>query len=244
MANDFTLLLAEPDDALKQSISEILKNDFNIENVILTNTKEQSLHYLTDDTSIDCMIVNSQLEDSSGFELISSVKNIERYTGTPILIMSEQQDRSHLLQAAACGATDFIIKPFNPRSLTLKLKKMITGQEFRVTTRVATFEAICLEIDFAAKRTYKARLMDISTGGCLVVSELFSNGGCVYDLVDIHFKCHNKSFSLPAELIRTECDPESEDSEQKELLAAFKFNDLPQHHQQLVRNFIADLSTS
>lgn len=242
MANDFTLLLVEPNEELQKSICDVLRNDFNIEDIITTNSSKQALHYLTDDTSIDCIIVNSQLSDNSGFELITVIKGIERYTGTSVLIMSEQQDRTHLLQAAACGASDFIIKPFTPRSLTLKLKKLITGQEFRINKRVATFEAFQLEIQFSESQNYKARLVDISIGGCSVISELFRNGGCIYDVANINFKSDKKSFTIPAELIRTERDPESEDDEEKELLAAFQFGELPTDDQQSIHDFITELN--
>jgi len=242
MANDFTLLLVEPDKKLQKNICGVLRDDFNIEDIISTDSSKQALHYLTDDTSIDCIIVNSQLTDNTGFELISIIKGIERYTSTSILIMSEQQDRTHLLQAAACGASDFIIKPFSPRSLTLKLKKLITGQEFRINKRVATFEAFELEIKFSESKNYKARLVDISIGGCSVISELFHNGGCIYDVADINFKSEKKSFSIPAELIRTERDPECEDDDEKELLAAFQFGELPSPDQQSIHDFITELN--
>lgn len=242
MATDFTLLLVEPDEQLQKSISEVLRNDFNIAHIITAESSEQALHYLTDDAFLNCIIVNSQLNDGNGFDLISNIKGLERYTSTSILVMSEQQDRTHLLQAAACGASDFIIKPFTPRSLTLKLKKLITGQEFRINKRVATFEAFQLEIQFNEARKYKARLVDISTGGCSVISELFHNGGCIYDIADIKFESDERSFSIPAELIRTERDPESEDDEDKELLAAFQFGDLPAQHQQSIHDFITELS--
>jgi len=242
MANDFTLLLAEPEQDLQKSICDVLRNDFNIEDIITADSSKQVLHYLTDDTSINCIIVNSQLTDGSGFDLISVIKGLERYTSTSILIMSEQQDRTHLLQAAACGASDFIIKPFSPRSLTLKLKKLITGQEFRINKRVATFEAFQLEINFSESQRYKARLVDISIGGCSVISELFHNGGCIYDIAKINFTSESKSFSIPAELIRTERDPESEDDDEKELLAAFQFGELPSAEQQSIHDFITELN--
>ena len=242
MANDFTLLLVEPSEELQESISDVLRSDFNIEEIIIADSSKLALHYLTDDTSIDCIIVNTQLSDGTGFDLISVIKGIERYTNTSILIMSEQQDRTHLLQAAACGASDFIIKPFSSRSLSLKLKKLITGQEFRVNKRVATFEEFQLELKFSESRIYKARLLDISIGGCSVISELFKNGGCIYDIANIHFESDKKSFDIPGELIRTERDPECENEDEKELLAAFQFGDLPLPEQQSIHDFINELN--
>lgn len=157
--------------------------------------------------------------------------------------MSELSDRTHLLQAAACGASDFIIKPFSPRSLSLKLKKLISGQEFRLNKRVATFEAFDLKIIFNEQRIYTAKLLDISVGGCSVITELFHKGGCVYDNAELYFSLDNgHSFSIPAELIRTERDPECEDSAKKELIAAFQFNELDIIQQTKIQSFISDLN--
>jgi len=242
MANDFTLLLVEPNANQQSSITEVLRNDFNIEQIITAESSKQALHYLTDDTSVDCILVNSELGESSGFTLISDIKSIERYTGTAVLIMSEQKDRTHLLQAAACGASDFIIKPFTPRSLSLKLKKLISGQEFRVNKRVSTFGAFQTEINFGEQRVYQAKLVDISISGCSLVSELFHNGGCVYDIADIKFNLSNEPFTLSAELIRVERDPESEDSQEKEIMTAFQFRELSETQQKSVQHFITELN--
>lgn len=239
MLNNFTLLLIEPNQTLQESISHTLNANFDIKHIIYAESCQQSQGIIHDCPPINCIIINSQLPDCSGFELINEIKNQAVYSDTPVLLISEKQDRSHLLQAAACGASDFITSPFSEQSLILKLKKLITGQEFRLATRVDTFEAVQLEIDFNKNQAYKARLTDISTGGCSVISELFRDGGCVYDKADIHFKCHEKSFSISAELIRTECNPEALESENKELLAAFEFNHLTDHHKKMLHNFIA-----
>ena len=153
-------------------------------------------------------------------------------------MISEQKSSEYLLQAAACGVTDFISKPFSNRSLGLKLKKLLGSKKLRKVERISTMGAFDITLAFNDALNYQAKLRDISLGGCSAHSELFSKGGCVYDRLFIKIGSSQFSLALQAELVRIEKDPECEDKSEKQLLVAFQFKDLSESDKHQLGEFI------
>jgi len=238
MPQNISIMLVEPDTQSQTKICQILTSEFDVSDPDITHTSQEAMSLIAGKKQYDCVIINSHLRDSSGFSLVSDIKKIEKFSSVSILMMSESKDRDDLLNAAACGASDFIVKPLNTRSFTVKLKKLIGGKRFRKEERVTTFEAFNTDIHFENHGIYRSRLLDISSGGCSVKSELFSRGGCIYDKAKLHIGEEGQQIIIDAELTRAERDPENSDEGAKELLAAFEFRDASPEIQEILHNFI------
>lgn len=75
----------------------------------------------------DLIILDLFMPRRSGFEVVETIRE-ELNINTPILILS----RSHLDEAIqkvyTAGANDFIVKPFEPEDLVVKITKMLTSK--------------------------------------------------------------------------------------------------------------------
>jgi len=240
MALNYSLLIVDPDNEIKSSIRSIVGDEFDIKEILTASSGQEALGLLSSHKSIDCLITNAQLDDNSGFSLISDIKQNRNFYDMSILLMSDKKDPEHILRAAACGASDLILKPLNPRALALKLKKLISGRKIRKFERISTIEAFDIEIGYGDKLTYNAKLLDISKGGCSVRSEPFTIGGRVYDKVnlDISDNSGKNVLTVDAELIRIERDPESEDNELKKILVAFQFDSTMKQNISKIEDFL------
>ena len=246
MEHNFSLLLVEPETLQKQLIENVLRTEFEITDIATSQSSIDAMGLLSSREnigakeleSIQCIIISSILTDSSGFSLISDIRAIKKYAKTPILIMSDAHERDHLLKAAASGASDFIVKPLNSRSLTLKLKKLLADKQFRKTTRISTLGAFDVEIAFNSDATYACKLTDISLGGCSMTSSPFHKGGAVFDLAIININNNGKPLTIHAELARVERNPESEDQVQKIQISGFEFIDQGEVAHEEITNFI------
>ena len=222
MEDDFSLLLVEPEEEQQKLIEEVLRSEFEIVDIATSPTSMEAMSLLSAQGDVQCIIVSSTLDDSSGFSLISDIRAISKYAKTPVLIMSDIQERDHLLKAAASGASDFIVKPFDSRSLALKLKKLLADKQFRKSTRISTLGAYEVSVCFE-EATYKCTLIDISVGGCSIKTQPFSRGGVIFDKATINIDNNGIPLIINAEFARAERDPECEDKESKFQLAGFQF---------------------
>jgi len=240
MDHHFSLLLIEPETQQQQLIKDVLRSEFKITHVTTSTSSLDAMNHLTSaKENIQCIIVSSTLEDISGFSLIKNIRTIKKYTKTPIMVISDTQERNHIFKAASSGASDFIVKPLNTRSLALKLKKLLASKHFRTAERVSTLDAFDVKISFNKKNTYECKLVDISTGGCSIKSPPFHGDGSIFDKAEIQII--DTPLTIMSELIRMEKDPESEDQEQKLQIAGFQFIDVDKISSTAISNFIESL---
>ncbi len=79
------------------------------------------------DNSFDLLIIDVNLPDFSGFDLIKRVRCDQRYAGIRILCISgvyRQEDDAR--QAFMAGANDFMTKSFHPEDFTARIDKLLT----------------------------------------------------------------------------------------------------------------------
>jgi len=242
MDQKLSLLLVEPDASQHALIQGILNSEFQIDDVTILSSSMDTMNLISKQADIQCIIIASNLHDSCGFSLTADIRSISKYSKIPILLISETKDRENLLKAAASGASDFIIKPFNQKALTLKLKKLLAGKQFRKSTRISTLEAFDAKVEFLDKASYDCKLVDISTGGCSLKSEAFTQGGAIFDTATISIGCESEDkdcIRIDAELARMERDPECENIGKNLQISGFQFQDVTGDIHTKITDFIA-----
>lgn len=69
----------------------------------------------------DVFMIDYHLSDMSGDRVIGSIRAIEKYARTPIVVVSGRDVEAEVRRA---GADDFMLKPFEPDALIATLKRM------------------------------------------------------------------------------------------------------------------------
>ena len=81
----------------------------------------------------DLILLDYLMPTMSGFDLISIIKTIPEHKDTPIIILTTEGTGEHVKEAINLGASDFIVKPFNPKELNDKVAKHIRiANELRI----------------------------------------------------------------------------------------------------------------
>jgi len=73
----------------------------------------------------DLIITDINMPDINGLELISFVKNNDRYNGLPVVIISTERSDEDKKRGMALGADAYITKPFSSGELHGIIKKII-----------------------------------------------------------------------------------------------------------------------
>ena len=61
----------------------------------------------------------------TGLDALKEIRTIEKYKKTPIIMITSEGDKVHVIEALKCGANDFIVKPINPKIFEPKVFKHI-----------------------------------------------------------------------------------------------------------------------
>lgn len=68
------------------------------------------------------------MPEMDGITLLKNLRGIEGYKKTPIFIVSTENEKATIIQAIMSGATDYIIKPYDPLVVKEKvLVKLLKG---------------------------------------------------------------------------------------------------------------------
>ncbi|MCH4886170.1 response regulator transcription factor [Acidaminobacter sp. JC074] len=109
-------------------------------------TYNEAVDHLEDD--VDAWIVDINLPDGSGLDLVKEIKSI--YPSKKVLITSARDSEIDKLLGLEIGSDDYITKPFLPRELTIRLNRLMKSVVKNTSNK--TFGLV--EIDYEKRLIY------------------------------------------------------------------------------------------
>jgi len=105
---------------------EFLRNHFSKEfNVLVFENGMDVIDSLQELKIPDLIIVDYQMSDISGLELITFLKSSELHKNILTVVLSGDIKSETKIACLKAGAKDYVIKPFNPEELTLRVHKLL-----------------------------------------------------------------------------------------------------------------------
>ncbi|GEJ44428.1 MULTISPECIES: response regulator [unclassified Chryseobacterium] len=112
------ILIAEDDELILKTIEHKLLKEGH--EVILTRNGKDAIETLkTED--VDLAITDIMMPFASGIEILSAIKTMGKQI--PVIMLSSMGQEEVVLNAFDLGAADFIVKPFSPNELILRIKR-------------------------------------------------------------------------------------------------------------------------
>ena len=119
------ILLIEDELALSQAIEDYLRQEKYICEVVQTFTAAQEKINLY---QYDCIVVDINLPDGTGLNIIRELKQIGSETG--IIIISAKNSLTDKISGLETGADDYLTKPFHLSELNARIKSIIRRRSF------------------------------------------------------------------------------------------------------------------
>jgi two-component system, OmpR family, phosphate regulon response regulator PhoB len=91
---------------------------------ITTITGEDAFDIL-DKEQVDLIILDIMLPTIDGFEICKRVKQDQRYKNMPVIMLTAKGEEVDKIVGFELGADDYIVKPFSPRELVLRIKAVL-----------------------------------------------------------------------------------------------------------------------
>ncbi|MCR2043393.1 response regulator transcription factor [Anaerosalibacter massiliensis] len=110
------ILLVDDEQELLNMVVSILKED-GYENIATAKSVKEALK-VASETNPELAILDIMLPDSDGFSLMEQLKQTKDY---PILFLTARGEDEDKFKGFGLGADDYIVKPFLPKELTLRI---------------------------------------------------------------------------------------------------------------------------
>jgi two-component system phosphate regulon response regulator PhoB len=73
----------------------------------------------------DLIILDLMLPEVGGFEVLKAIKRSEKAADTRVIILTARKDEVDRILGFELGADDFVVKPFSPRELMLRVRSVL-----------------------------------------------------------------------------------------------------------------------
>lgn len=101
---------------------------------------------LTQDRLPSLVILDLMLPDMDGLEILKLLRSEERSSRLPVILLTARAEEADRILGLEIGADDYVVKPFSPRELMLRVEKLISSRETLESAKLPTVFG-CLEID-------------------------------------------------------------------------------------------------
>lgn len=75
--------------------------------------------------AVSLVLTDQNMPKMDGLTLIKTLRGLPQYKTTPILMLTTESSDAMKAQGRACGATGWLVKPFDPQKLLEVVKKVI-----------------------------------------------------------------------------------------------------------------------
>lgn len=115
------VLIIEDQLSTRRLLSNYLGNSYTVTEK--ENAKD-AVKWLELGNQPDAIIADILMPEMSGIEFLSTFKD-SNFKETPIIILSSVENSAEKIKCFNLGARDYMVKPFNPEELSLRLTNLI-----------------------------------------------------------------------------------------------------------------------
>lgn len=116
------ILILDDKITIAKIVSIYLSDDFDI---VYFDNSVKGVQWLEEGHIPDLIISDIHMPEMSGEEFLLYVKKSNLFRTIPVIILSGEESSTTRIRLLEEGAEDFILKPFNPMELKIRIKKVL-----------------------------------------------------------------------------------------------------------------------
>lgn len=125
------ILVVEDDADIQQLVSyNLIKSGLNVS---CADSGEEALQLLNQE-QIDLVILDLMLPDKDGMEVCTIIREKPDNSALPIIMLTAKSEEDDIITGLACGADDYVTKPFSPRILMARVQALLRRKQKKLQT--------------------------------------------------------------------------------------------------------------
>ncbi len=116
------ILVVDDQPIMLKLLEQILKDRYDV--VALENGRE-ALEWMYSGNIPDLVVADLNMPEIDGFEYIQKIRESGFFYDVPLIVLSGEESSTERIKCLKLGANDYLIKPFNPEELRLRIDNLI-----------------------------------------------------------------------------------------------------------------------
>ena len=116
------ILIIDDNMFILNLIKNILRSN---DSIISTSQSGEEGYELACMQHPDIILLDRRLNDTNGDKILKRIKTNPKTQDIPVAMISSDDNDKHILQSLSLGAADYIVKPFNAKTVISKVKRLI-----------------------------------------------------------------------------------------------------------------------
>lgn len=110
----------------KESIAKVISYYLSVEyKIVYFNNPIKAISWLQDGNIPDLIISDIKMPEMTGDKFLIYLKNNLLFKSIPIVMLSGEDSTSERIRLLEAGADDYLVKPFNPLEIKVRIKKIL-----------------------------------------------------------------------------------------------------------------------
>ncbi|MGN3973633.1 response regulator [Tsuneonella sp. SYSU-LHT278] len=119
-----TVLIAD-DEPLLTDLLEFRLTARGYETVVARDGREALVRL--EEIRPQAVVLDMMMPVHDGLEVLRRIRASERHSATPVIMLSARRGEADVIGALELGANDYLVKPFLPEELLLRLARLLAG---------------------------------------------------------------------------------------------------------------------
>ncbi len=116
------ILIVDDFSTMRRIVKNLLR-DLGFNNTVEADDGMTALPILKNG-GIDFLVTDWNMPGMQGIDLLKAVRADEKLADLPVLMVTAEQKRDQIIEAAQAGVNGYIVKPFTAATLSEKLEKI------------------------------------------------------------------------------------------------------------------------
>ena len=116
------ILLVDDKETIGKVASIYLGKDYDFQYV---QNPIKAIEWLNEGNLPDLIISDIRMPEMRGDEFLHYLKHNELFKDIPVIMLSSEESTTERIRLLEEGAEDYILKPFNPMELKIRVRKII-----------------------------------------------------------------------------------------------------------------------
>lgn len=117
------ILIIDDELSIRMLLENFLKRDFD---VVTKNDGLEGLTWLEEGNIPDLIVADIQMPNLDGYNFIKNLRASGFFKQIPLIMLSGIESTTEKIKCLKLGADDYIVKPFNPEELSIRIELLIS----------------------------------------------------------------------------------------------------------------------